>query len=126
MLFRIASHSVRERCFIGFENRSVDGDPFVEVVHLLLEVGCMFVVYVRFLVRLLVFLHLHGATTGHKHLKMFRSINAYSVSSFGKSLAYNMRNSRYAIFILDSRSDGDRSGTFADVDFLKLPSGKVL
>ena len=30
-----------------------------------------------------------------------------------------MRNSRYAIFILDSRSDGDRSGTFADVDFLK-------
>ena len=26
-----------------------------------------------------------------------------------------MRNSRYAIFILDSRSDGDRSGTFADV-----------
>ena len=29
-----------------------------------------------------------------------------------------MRNSRYAIFILDSRSDGDRSGTFADVDFL--------
>ena len=30
-----------------------------------------------------------------------------------------MRNSRYAILILDSRSDGDRSGTFADVDFLK-------
>ena len=49
MLFRIASHSVRERGFIGFESRSVDGDPFVEVVHLLLEVGCMFVVYVCFL-----------------------------------------------------------------------------
>ena len=126
MFLRIASHAIREGRFGDGHLRAVDKDAFVEVVDLFLQFDGMAVAPL--------FGHEHRLVLGlvaaqHQQVGDAQELQVeqHVFDVFGReSAAQHVGHHGDVVFVLDGGSDGYRTGTLADVDFLVATVGHRL
>ena len=118
----IAGHAVGEGSLDALHARAVEEETLVEAVHLLLEVGRMVVIKLRFL------FDLEGLDVSAEEEEV---VDAEEVEVdqrilrlvLGETLADDVGDGGDAVFILNGGGDGDGAGAFADIHLLEAAVG---
>ena len=86
-----------------------------EVIHLLLQIGCM-IVTPFWILRQIESFDIAAQQQQVVHAEEIQVDQAVFRFVFRKAFAYEVRHGRDPVFVLNSRGDGYRSGTFTEVD----------